>query len=78
MEVVYDRCCGVDVHKKKIVACLIRPNAEGQHSKEVRTFVTTTADLLHFRDWLVAEGCTHLAMEATGVYTPPPMLPKRC
>jgi transposase len=71
MEVVYERCCGVDVHKKKIVVCLIRPNKEGQRSKEVRTFTTTTADLLRFRDWLEAESCTHLAMEATGVYWKP-------
>jgi transposase len=71
MEVVYERCCGVDVHKKMVVACLIQPNAAGQRSKEIRTFRTTTQDLLQMRDWLVTQGCTHLAMEATGVYWKP-------
>lgn len=71
MEVVYERCCGVDVHKKQVVACLIQPNAQGQRSKDVRSFRTTTAELLLLRDWLVEQGCTHLAMEATGVYWKP-------
>jgi len=50
------------------VACLIQPDSQGRRSKEVRTFATTTAELLSFRDWLVTEGCTHVAMEATGVF----------
>lgn len=71
MEVVYTRCCGLDVHKKMVVACLIAPNSLGQRSKEIRTFRTTTQELLLLRDWLVLAGCTHLAMEATGVYWKP-------
>lgn len=71
MEVVYERCCGVDVHKKMVVACLIRPDETGQKQREVRTFGTSTQELLLLRDWLEAAGCTHLAMEATGVYWKP-------
>lgn len=71
MELVYERCCGLDVHKKLVVACLIVPDGQGQRSKELRTFRTTTQELLLRRDWLVLAGCTHLAMEATGVYWKP-------
>jgi transposase len=71
MELVYERCCGLDVHKKLVVACLIVPDEQGQRSKELRTFRTTTQELLLLRDWLVLAGCTHLAMEATGVYWKP-------
>jgi hypothetical protein len=71
MEVVYERCCGVDVHKKTVVACLIVPGPRGRPSKEIRTFGTMTEDLLQLVDWLTAAGCTHLAMESTGVYWKP-------
>ncbi len=66
LEVVYERCCGLDVHKKEVVACTITP--EG---KEIRSFGTMTADLLALGDWLQAKGCTHVAMESTGVYWKP-------
>ena len=68
MEVVYPRCCGLDVHKKVVVACLIRPGEDGTAQKEIRTFSTMTDDLLALGDWLAAAGCTHVAMESTGVY----------
>jgi transposase len=71
VEVVYPRCCGVDVHKKTVVACLIVPGPQGWPVKEVRTFGTMTADLLHLGDWLVAAGCTAVAMESTGSYWKP-------
>lgn len=71
MELVYERCCGLDVHKKMVVACLIVPDSSGQRHKEVRSFGTTTGDLLLLRDWLVMAECSHLAMEATGVYWKP-------
>jgi transposase len=71
MDVVYTHCCGVDVHKKMLVACLIVPGPSGRATKEVRTFGTMTADLLALGDWLVAAGCTHVAMESTGVYWKP-------
>jgi transposase len=71
MEILYERCCGLDVHKKLVVACLITPDATGQRTKQVRTFRTVVADLLALRDWLMAAGCTHVAMESTGVYWKP-------
>jgi transposase len=71
MEVVHPRCCGIDVHKQMVVACLLCSRAEGTPSKDVRTFGTMTADLLRLLDWLVAAGCTHVAMESTGVYWKP-------
>ena len=71
MDVVYPRCCGLDVHKKQIVACLIVPGSAGLPAKEVRTFSTVTDDLLALADWLGAAGCTHVAMESTGVYLQP-------
>ena len=71
MEVVYSRWCGLDVQKKMVVACLIVLTSLGQRTKEITTFRTTTQELLFLRDWLVLAGCTHLAMEATGVYWKP-------
>ena len=71
MEMVYARCCGLDVHKRTVVACLLAPGAEGTPTKEVRTFGTMTTDLLALSDWLSAAGCTHVAMESTGVFWKP-------
>jgi transposase len=71
MDVIYARCCGLDIHKKTMVACLIS-SAQGQPpQQEVRTFRTMTAELLLLADWLQAAGCTHVAMERTGVYWRP-------
>jgi len=66
MQIVHDICCGIDVHAKTVVACLIK---EGH--KQTLTFSTMTADLLRLPDWLVAEGCTIIAIESTGVYWRP-------
>jgi transposase len=66
MEVVHERCCGLDVHKKIVVACLLTGR-----QKEVRSFSTMTRDLLHLADWLAAAGCTQVAMESTGSYWKP-------
>jgi transposase len=71
MDVLYERCCGIDVHKKMVVACLITPDATGTPTKETRTYGTMTADLLEMMDWLVDAGCTHVAMESTGVFWKP-------
>lgn len=71
MELIYQRCCGLDVHKKVVVACLILVQDNGQKQKEVRTFRTVTAELLGLLDWLKAAACTHVAMESTGVYWRP-------
>lgn len=63
------RCAGLDVHKDTIVAC-VRCVSPPLH-REVRSFGTTTVELLALADWLGEHGCTHLAMEATGVYWKP-------
>ena len=70
MELMHRRCCGLDVHKETVVACL-RLVSDGQATTEVRTFQTTTADLLRLSKWLAENECTHVAMEATGVYWKP-------
>ena len=63
MEVLYACGCGSDVQAKMLVACVLK-----QGQKAVRTFSTMTADLLRLLDWLIQEGCTHVAIESTGVY----------
>jgi len=70
MERLQTACGGLDVHKRTVVACVLRPAADeqGQGIKELRTFATTAEAAQALRDWLVAAGCTHVAMEATGVY----------
>jgi transposase len=71
MEVIYERCCGLDVHTKSVVACLLISRPGGDPTRAVRTFGTMTEDLLSLADWLTEAGCTHVAMEATGVYWKP-------
>jgi transposase len=71
MEVLYARCCGVDVHKQLIVACVAITDGAGQVQKQVRRFGTMTSDLLALADWLAEQGVTHVAMESTGVYWKP-------
>ena len=66
MEVLYPKCCGLDVHKKTVTACL----RTGRQS-EVRTFRTVTRELRALSEWLAQAGCTHVAMESTGVYWKP-------
>jgi len=70
MEVLYARCCGLDVHQRLVVACLSLVE-EGLRHKEVRTFGTPTRELISMRNWLIEAGCTHVAMESTGVYWRP-------
>jgi transposase len=71
MERVIERCCGLDVHKKTVAACVRVPGANGARVQHVRTFGTTAGELLALRDWLEAHGVTHVAMESTGVYWRP-------
>jgi transposase len=71
MEVVYERCCGLDVHKQTVVACRVIPGMDGLAEKETRTFATMTADLLALKAWLSQASVTHVAMESTGVYWKP-------
>lgn len=73
MKILYERCCGIDVHKKMVVVCLLLLDAQGRQTKEIRTYRTVMAELLRLRDWLVAQGCQQVAMEATGVYWKPIM-----
>src|SRR6266550_3367988 len=61
----------MDVHQATVVACLLVVLKDGKVQKQIRTFGTTTRELLTLRDWLQSEGCTHVAMESTGVYWKP-------
>ena len=71
MQVIYACCCGLDIHKKFVVACLLTTGSDGAVQKETRTFSTMTQDLLALGDWLFAAGCTHIAMESTSSYWRP-------
>lgn len=71
MEVVYERCAGLDVHKKSVTACRVVPAVDGGWQKETRRFDTMTAELLKLADWLRAGRVTAVAMESTGVYWKP-------
>lgn len=66
MEVLIERCCGLDVHKKSITACVITPKG-----KEIRTFLTMTRNLIELVDWVKSHQCSHVAMESTGDYWKP-------
>lgn len=71
MQVVYERCCGIDVHKQTVVACAIVAGADGQSVKDTRTFATMSADLEALASWLRGLAVTHVAMKSTGVYWKP-------
>ena len=66
MQVVHERCCGLDVHKKSVVACVMPPE-----NQKTRTFGTTTRQLVALSEWLGERRVTHVAMESTGVYWKP-------
>jgi len=66
MEILHERCCGLDVHKKSITACIITPKG-----KEIRTFGTMTRNLIELVDWVKSNRCSHVAMESTGDYWKP-------
>jgi hypothetical protein len=70
MDAMHQRCAGLDVHKEMIVAC-IRIMVGAKVSRECRTFDTSTSGLLASLAWLSQSGCSHVAMEATGVYWKP-------
>jgi transposase len=67
MEVLYECCCGVDIHLRQVCACLLKGSHHGRQT-DIQTFGTTTAELRRMAAWLQAAGCTHIAMESTGVY----------
>jgi len=71
MQAIIERCCGIDVHKKIITACLIIGKFNELPTVIIKTFSTMTRDLLACKDWLESEGCTHVALESTGVYWKP-------
>src|SRR6267154_409106 len=71
MQTLVERGCGMDVHQATVVACLLVVLKNGKVQKQIRTFGTTTRELLSMREWLLSEGCTHVAMESTGVYWKP-------
>ncbi len=71
MQTLIERGCGLDVHQATVVACLLIALQNGKVHKQMRTFGTTTRELLALRNWLLSEGCTHVAMESTGVYWKP-------
>lgn len=71
MQVVHERCCGLDIHKKTVVACLMITLSTGEVEKHIRTFSTMTADLVTLAEWLTAWQVTHVAMESTGVFWKP-------
>ncbi len=66
MKVVHSICCGLDVHAKTVVACLIKGG-----EKERRTFSTMTDDLVRLKEWLIAAECPRVGIESTGVYWRP-------
>jgi len=68
MEQVFERVCGLDVHKATIAACVRVPDGKGKRVQYVQTFGTTTAEWLTLADWLMTEGVSHVAMESTGVF----------
>jgi transposase len=67
VEVLVSRCAGLDVHKDTVMACVRRPGPGGRRQAEVGEFGTFTDALVRLREWLLTEGVTQVAMEATGV-----------
>jgi len=71
MQVVHERCAGLDVHKQTVVACILITQPNGTVEREVRTFATMTGDLLALSDWLDSLRVRVVALESTGVYWKP-------
>jgi transposase len=71
MQVIHERCCGLDVHKRTVAACVLVTLPAGTVQRTVRTFTTMTADVLALDDWLRELGVTQLALESTGVFWRP-------
>jgi transposase len=70
MDVLYERCAGLDVHKDEVVAC-VRVGTGRATRRDQKRFGTTTRALMELSEWLSSQGCTHVVMEATGVYWRP-------
>ncbi len=71
MQVVYERCCGLDVHQKTVVACRLLSQQQGTVAKEIRTFRTTTPGLRELDHWLAEGQVKQVALESTGIYWRP-------
>jgi hypothetical protein len=68
IQIVHPICCGMDVHKKSISACIIFPDSNGEEKHEIKVFGTFTDDLTRLKDWLIEHECPVVAMESTGIY----------
>jgi len=64
MQTLIERGCGLDVHQATVVACLLMVCRDGKVQKQMRTFGTTTRELVDLREWLLSEGCTHVPWRA--------------
>jgi len=73
MQTILDVCCGLDVHKESVVACIVKTSlgVSDDVIKEIRVFKTFLDDLTALREWLESENCRHVAMESSGVYWHP-------
>lgn len=71
MQVLHERCCGLDIHKKFVVASLLVSGPDGLMHKDIRPFSAMTQDLLHLADWLQEAGGEHVVIESTGAYWRP-------
>lgn len=68
MEALLEICCGMDIHKEEITACLLTGALDSKPSSEIRTFSTMSSGLQELREWLEKRDCRHIAMESTGIY----------
>jgi len=71
LKIVYPICCGIDVHKTFVVACIASTNANGVTTYQTQRFSTYTKDLRELSDWLAANNCKDVCMESTGKYWHP-------
>src|SRR5258708_30749517 len=71
MEIVFERCAGIDVPKRTVVVCRLMRDAQGARLAQTQTFGTTTGELLRLSDWLAEGGCTHVGLESTGEFWKP-------
>ncbi|WP_213431634.1 IS110 family transposase, partial [Paenibacillus dendritiformis] len=71
MEVLLERCAGMDVHQETIVVCVMTTDAAGEAHSEIRSFGTMTKHLFELLKYLESQGVTHIAMESTGIYWKP-------
>ena len=71
IRIVHPICCGLDVHKESVSACVLFPDDKGEEQCDIKVFGTFTDDLTHLRDWLATHNCPVVAMESTGVYWRP-------